>query len=398
MHHLYSPASGTHSSTLLAREDLALVTVASPERIAVFWEAVSGGADAAALLDALTAGGISSTPPFALVSGLGSPRSVVMSRGAMTVTVTGSDGRQTFDGSSVSSWVEATVASVSGMRIETGHSDPVTLPLVRGVVGCTNVSWGSVEAETSAPAKPGESDLSTPGLPDPVSQKKAAVPKKTASQRKAASEGSSVVSDATLAPPTTTIVPPPSPPEPAGYDHLFGATVMRHVEDAAVRLDENGEEAVAETAADATGGDFLDRTVVVDDIAALRAKRRAERGREKVISAGPQYFVELPSGVREMLDQPLIVGRAPTATRVAGSTVPRLITITTPNQDISRSHVQIAVEGDSVIVTDLHSMNGTTVTVPGKNTVRLRDGEPTTVITGTVIDLGDGATLTVGQN
>jgi hypothetical protein len=60
--------------------------------------------------------------------------------------------------------------------------------------------------------------------------------------------------------------------------------------------------------------------------------------------------------------------------------------------------VQVAVEGGTVVVTDLHSRNGTMVQLPGKAPQQLRAGEPTPVTVGTVIDLGDGATLTVGED
>jgi pSer/pThr/pTyr-binding forkhead associated (FHA) protein len=70
----------------------------------------------------------------------------------------------------------------------------------------------------------------------------------------------------------------------------------------------------------------------------------------------------------------------------------------TPNQDISRTHAQITAEGGTVVVTDLHSSNGTLVTLPGKPAQKLRPGEPSAVIVGTIIDLGDGATLTVCES
>jgi hypothetical protein len=206
--------------------------------------------------------------------------------------------------------------------------------------------------------------------------------------------------EATLGAAAQTMMPPLEPEtvsEPAnaqaatdpiagssGYDHLFGATVMRSVEDAAVRVEEEADE-------------IADHTVMVEDIAALRAQRRAERGRDQSAPPAPRFSVELPSGEVEVLDQSIIVGRAPSASRVSGSAVPRLVTIMTPNQDISRSHVQIAVEGDTVVVTDLHSMNGTLVTVPGRNPQRLREGEPTAVLAGTLLDLGDGAKLMVRE-
>ena len=55
------------------------------------------------------------------------------------------------------------------------------------------------------------------------------------------------------------------------------------------------------------------------------------------------------------------------------------------------------VEGGTVVVTDLHSRNGTHVVLPGKSPQKLRQGEPTTVIVGTVVDLGGGVTFTVSE-
>ena len=48
-----------------------------------------------------------------------------------------------------------------------------------------------------------------------------------------------------------------------------------------------------------------------------------------------------------------------------------------------------------MVVTDLHSRNGTHVVAPGKAPVKLRAGEPTPVLAGTVVDLGGGWTLQV---
>ena len=56
------------------------------------------------------------------------------------------------------------------------------------------------------------------------------------------------------------------------------------------------------------------------------------------------------------------------------------------------------MEGDSIVVTDLHSRNGTHVILPGKSPQKLRQGEPTAVIVGTVIDLGGGVVFTVSED
>jgi pSer/pThr/pTyr-binding forkhead associated (FHA) protein len=63
--------------------------------------------------------------------------------------------------------------------------------------------------------------------------------------------------------------------------------------------------------------------------------------------------------------------------------------------DISRSHLRLTVEGGTVVVTDLQSRNGTTVVQPDRAPVKLRAGEPTPVLAGTVIDLGGGCTMRV---
>ena len=49
----------------------------------------------------------------------------------------------------------------------------------------------------------------------------------------------------------------------------------------------------------------------------------------------------------------------------------------------------------NVIVTDLHSTNGTTVLPLGESPFTLRDGASVQVELGTVLDLGDGVSLRI---
>jgi pSer/pThr/pTyr-binding forkhead associated (FHA) protein len=106
-----------------------------------------------------------------------------------------------------------------------------------------------------------------------------------------------------------------------------------------------------------------------------------------------RYELELPSGSRQPLDVPVVLGRAPSVAGVPASALPHLVTLV--GDDISRNHVRVAVEGGTVVVTDLHSSNGTIVVVPGRSPEKLRGGEPTPVIAGTLIDLGGGVTMRV---
>jgi hypothetical protein len=93
------------------------------------------------------------------------------------------------------------------------------------------------------------------------------------------------------------------------------------------------------------------------------------------------------------LDRPVIVGRRPRSSRTSGADMPRLVAVESPQNDISRNHVEIVSDGETVVVTDLHTTNGTTLLRGGSDPVRLHPGEQTLVVTGDVVDLGDGVTI-----
>jgi len=235
------------------------------------------------------------------------------------------------------------------------------------------------------------------------------------------------------------------PAQPSSYDYLFGDTMYRDVASAAVApeaedgsaengSEENGAEeqraaeAVTEsgsgervarsaegepqasvTAASDTvaAGDHDGQTVLTSDIAKLRAERKAKRAGRAAPSPAeaspaappaPTVVLTLPNGSRESLAQPVLVGRAPSVSQVSGGNIPRLVTVGTADQDISRTHARFVLEGGTVVVTDLHSRNGTMIVLPGKEPQKLRAGEPTAVIVGTVVDFGGGVTLTVEES
>ena len=223
-----------------------------------------------------------------------------------------------------------------------------------------------------------------------------------------------------------------APHETTGYDHLFGATMMRSVEDAAARPPaEEGEAsaeaapvtvvppaplAVAPPALAQTGdglGDHDGLTVMSGDLRALRdtaasspqpaAPQPAAATTEPPTAEPPAapveagFVLQLPDGAAEPIDGMVVVGRAPSVSKMGGGRVPRLVTVDSVEHDISRNHVQLTIEGGTVVVTDLHSRNGTLIALPGKSPQKLRAGEPTSVIAGTVIDLGSGVTLGVVQ-
>ncbi len=90
----------------------------------------------------------------------------------------------------------------------------------------------------------------------------------------------------------------------------------------------------------------------------------------------------------------MLVGRAPSAP--AGGPASRLVRLE-GDGDISRNHARVAVEGGTVVVTDLGSRNGTIVRIPGRPAQKLREGEPTPVLVDTVIDFGGGIEVSVRE-
>ncbi len=101
----------------------------------------------------------------------------------------------------------------------------------------------------------------------------------------------------------------------------------------------------------------------------------------------------LSNGQVVELDRPVVLGRRPRTTRAQSNDLPRLVAVPSPEQDISRSHVEIQLEGWHVLVCDLNTTNGTTVLRPGQPPRRLHPGEPMMVASQDVVDVGDGVTF-----
>ena len=95
------------------------------------------------------------------------------------------------------------------------------------------------------------------------------------------------------------------------------------------------------------------------------------------------------------LDRRVIIGRAPSVSRVSSSELPRLVTVPSPQQDISRSHAELRIEDWHVVVADLHSTNGTVLRAPDRPEQLLHPGQEMVIEPGWTVDLGDGVTVAV---
>lgn len=104
----------------------------------------------------------------------------------------------------------------------------------------------------------------------------------------------------------------------------------------------------------------------------------------------PLGVLRLSSGDMVPLDRDVVLGRAPAVEADTDpQTRPHLVQLASPGNDISRTHVRINLEGWHVQVVDLGSTNGTIVTLPGQQPVRLRSHDPFTIVAGTDVNIAD---------
>lgn len=93
------------------------------------------------------------------------------------------------------------------------------------------------------------------------------------------------------------------------------------------------------------------------------------------------------------LDRPAVVGRQPSVRRSASGSMPRVVQVKSPSGDISRSHLEIQLEGWHVMLVDLKATNGTMLVRAGMPPRRLGQGEKLMLLDGDIADLGDGVSL-----
>ena len=338
------------------------------------------------VLDRLTAAGLAATPPFALVVRHADGEDArVVARGGVTVRV----GDTSISGAGVSTWTERVIdagASAIVVRTDVEGSDAgAELPIVEGIVPAHTVSSraGEAVAPSAHAASEAPAAASVPSVMAPAAIAEAAPAPTSRPTEPVGSPTPSVIvsappvapSEQTMVPAEDTIAAPITPPRPAS---------------------------TVEPAPDAGGldGDHDGLTVASVDLRRLRAERVARGGGSTPasgipVASAPRSSLRMPDGAIEQIGHEVVLGRAPSVSQVSGGRIPRLITIGAGDPDISRNHVRLAVEGDTVVVTDLHSRNGTHVVAPGKAPVKLRAGEPTPVLAGTVVDLGGGWTVQV---
>ncbi|MFF1384725.1 FHA domain-containing protein [Arthrobacter sp. NPDC058288] len=103
--------------------------------------------------------------------------------------------------------------------------------------------------------------------------------------------------------------------------------------------------------------------------------------------------VRVSTGELVDLDRSLVIGRQPSVSRVQGGGMPRLVQVASPSGDISRSHVEVRLEGWHVMLCDLKATNGTVLVREGQPPRRLAQNEMAILLDGDIAELGDDVSL-----
>lgn len=197
---------------------------------------------------------------------------------------------------------------------------------------------------------------------------------------------------------------------PIGLGTVFGNTLFWSNEVPTGRDGDQGDTVLGAPASHTASDDtVLRKGARVDDTVMLPGRQRAATDAMGAPSETPGR--ETPASPRQaerprrygfrlfdedrLLDGVYYLGRHPRSPRVirahgGDAGMPRLVTVVSRTSAVSGTHLEIRQEGDSVVVTDLGSTNGTFVTVPHSRRQRLRSGQSMAVMPGTTVDIGDG--------
>jgi hypothetical protein len=138
---------------------------------------------------------------------------------------------------------------------------------------------------------------------------------------------------------------------------------------------------------DAMFGHTVARSV---EAAAVRDGSPADVGRSPRRALGVLLF---STGERIVVDQPLVLGRNPRVDRTEAGVEPRLVKL--PGAGVSRRHAAITIDRWRAQIDDLGSANGTEVTLPGRPPQQVAPGRPVGLVAGARVDLGGDVSFVV---
>lgn len=402
-----------------------------------------------AVIEALTGAfgtSLAAIPDFVLAIVEGDGLRVAV-RGPVELVVETETGPLSVSGQGVSTWVERLIPGVrrASALFAEAADEATALPFVEGVVAADAVTVDLTGARPGArPASPfvasTPSAAATPAASAPVATSPSSAPEpalapapvpepapdpapvpEPASEPEPASSSASVPpfepagrAETPVAPATgdsdipfdessgaETFVPLGDTTAADEHAMIWGETVVRPTLPASpaeqIEPAEQVEPADDATVVSATApaGDHDGETIAVADIRSARRGEPAIYESTEIVPARrlSRGRIRVSDGQVVELENTVIVGRRPRSSRSTGDTLPTLVAVESPEQDISRNHVEIRAEGEHVLVVDLDTTNGSVLLRGGNDPVRLHPNEPTMVVSGDVLDIGDGVTI-----
>lgn len=434
-----------------------LLPASEKARVVALWQLVDDGAPFGAVLDGLVAQGLSTLAGFALVGSDDVSTTVLLRGTGVRARLEAAAGTVEVDGAEAATWAERRVEDVTALTVTTDSAPAGTrhFAIDAGLVrvaridrpeagegaGGASAQAPSVAAALDAPLESSpldEHEPDTSAQPSPYADLAAPPPPPSGPPTlPPTSPPPSPPTPPTLPPPPSG--PPPTPPPvgpPSGIVPGFGA-----VEESDGPVDEPVEGAEgadapesAEALTEAMPAVPDDADPVADPDADPDARPDAEPAPDPAdplfgadhdgntqVGVDPGEFArqkpgipgqpQAPSVTRPVarllvssgetidVDRVVLVGRAPEARRFTATETPLLVTVPSPLQEISSTHLEVrpgsGADHGSAVVTDLGSTNGTQLVQPGLDPENLTPGIAVQLIPGAIINLGDGVTIHV---
>lgn len=333
-------------------------------RVATLWDLADSGAGADALLDALLAGGLSTLDHFALVAHDDDSTRLIV-RGAPTATVSSAGGEEVLTAAPGTTWAEQVLAGVSRVRVTLTGDGSADHHLTPGLARVSAVEFATPSASAAAGEPTTDESAEAPVVAEAPAVE---VPADEPAVEVPAEEP---VADEPVPAAPLQFGSPEDDPTPTGE--------TPPVQDDWTDRDGQTQAGTphAEFERPPIPGQEIGPDVVAQPVASL------------VISTGDVVSV----------DRTVLVGRAPEARRFASHDQPHVVTVPSPHQEISSTHLEIrpgaGADHGSAVATDLGSTNGTVLAQPGLDAEELKPGIAVSLIPGAVLDLGDGVTIQV---
>lgn len=331
---------------------------ADPNRLERLYEAATAGSPATELIP-LAETAVRGTAPVAVIAVWRQGLWAITLRGPVVCEVGGGGAVERHTSGRGGQMRRVDVASPAWLRLGPSSAGfgAAALPVSAGVIACGGIAGGD-------------------GRPAPV-------PSDSATADGPVAEAPTRPHPGTRSP----LLPPPEPSRDNPFAELWGHTIRRPVEAAAIReirdtsdprTDEGSHpttlpEEAADDAARVPDGATLIGSVIDDEPASYGTATASTGGAAEI-----RRF--------------LVIGRAPA---LPVGEVGDVLRVANPGRDVSRSHVALRVRHHLVSALDLGSNNGTRLLRPGAPPATLSTDDWMPVRSGDVLDLAEGVRITL---